>query len=148
MEYLSLFKSWQWVFIIKKIIELRKLVYRIFDLVMPLVMCGSGMGGGEDVVNFTIYWICLCYNTKVRECFNYSGEVVIHILHIVYLNIGKTLLEKVFMVWLRKYFKVLATCEAQARFFKFFILFFPTNNGYLNPVEGGWCFKFQSCIEI
>lgn len=35
-----------WVFIIKKNIELRKLVYRIFDLVMPIVMCGSGMGGG------------------------------------------------------------------------------------------------------
>lgn len=28
----------------KKIIELRKLVYRIFDLVMPLVMCGSYIG--------------------------------------------------------------------------------------------------------
>lgn len=36
----------EWVFIIKKNIELRKLVYRTFDLVMPIVMCGSGMGGG------------------------------------------------------------------------------------------------------
>lgn len=38
----------EWVFIIKKNIELRKLVYRIFDLVMPIVMCGSGMGGGDE----------------------------------------------------------------------------------------------------
>lgn len=34
----------EWVFIIKKNIELRKLVYRIFDLVMLLVMCGSDIG--------------------------------------------------------------------------------------------------------
>lgn len=71
----------EWVFIIKKNIELRKLVYRIFDLVMPIVMCGSGIGGG---MNFTICWIYLCYNTKVWEYLNYSGRVVIHILNIVY----------------------------------------------------------------
>lgn len=59
----------EWVFIIKKIIELTKLVYRIFDLVMPIVMCGYIMWG---------------YNTKVWEYLNYSGRVVIHILNIVY----------------------------------------------------------------